>query len=247
MAKLNPKVIFHDDHVIAVAKPPGLLSIAHRFDLNQPHLAGWLSNQFGDIFPVHRLDRETSGILVFARNADAHRMLNQQFEDRTVVKEYRAICQGVFPSDERTIDLRLEYSDGRGRSVVTRSGKEAVSHVYVIERFKNATYLRIEIETGRTHQIRAHLEGIQYPLLVDAVYGGEEAFYLSSVKKRKFNLKRDTEERPLLTRTPLHSFRLNCDHPLNGERMTFEAPLPKDMSATLNQLRKWAGRTDQFN
>jgi 23S rRNA-/tRNA-specific pseudouridylate synthase len=109
----------------------------------------------------------------------------------------------------------------------------------VVERFKNYTLLEMNIKTGRMHQIRVHLQSESYPLAVDSVYGGEDAFLLSTVKLQRYKRGKESEERPLMSRCTLHSFRLSLDHPTSKERLSFEAELPKDFNAVIKQLRKW--------
>ncbi|MFQ5448233.1 MAG: pseudouridine synthase, partial [Saprospiraceae bacterium] len=119
-------------------------------------------------------------------------------------------------------------------------GKSSLTNYKVMERFQNYTLVEANIKTGRTHQIRVHFQSAGYPLAVDSLYGGKKAFYLSSVKQRKYHLGKNQEERPLMSRSTLHAARLTFEHPRTAERLTFEAALPRDFAAVLKQLRKWA-------
>ncbi|MEM9836590.1 MAG: RluA family pseudouridine synthase [Bacteroidota bacterium] len=236
--KLN--ILHQDDHLVVVAKPAGLLSVPDRFDPELPSLSHLLSRRIGTTaLPVHRLDRPTSGLLVFAKTTDAQRHLTKQFEERTVEKIYTAIVEGR-PRDPRgSIDQALAPHPAKlGRMMVSAKGKSAQTKYQVIDFFGNTSLLEIELLTGRTHQIRVHLAYIGHPLLVDPFYGNHSEFKLSSLKGRRYNLKRGEVERPLLARVPLHAGRLSFTHPATEERLTFSAELPKDMRATVAQLKK---------
>ncbi|MCB0548411.1 MAG: RluA family pseudouridine synthase [Phaeodactylibacter sp.] len=240
MAKLKPEILFEDEHLIVAHKPPGLLSIPDRFSPEKPNLMALLSQQYGKVWTVHRIDRETSGLICFARTEDAHRHLSLQFEQRTVEKTYLALLDGASLPDEGTIDRPLAASQNQpGKMVVAKKGKTAITHYKVVDRFRHFTLVEARIETGRTHQIRVHFESIGHPLAVDSLYGRREAFYLSEVKSKGYQLGRDQEERPLMSRLPLHAWKLALNHPHTNERLVFEAPLPKDFAAVLKQLKKW--------
>ena len=238
--KNQPKIIFQDDDIVIVNKPPNYLSIPDRFDATKPNLVRFLKNHFENIFVVHRLDKETSGVICFALNEAAHRNLNQQFEKRTTQKIYLALVNGNMHNDEGIIDKPIaKHGVIAGKMIVASRGKPSITHFKVVERFRNYSLLEMEIKTGRMHQIRVHLQSESYPLAVDAMYGGEEAFYLSKVKLQRYKSGKEQEERPLMSRTTLHSLKLSLNHPVTNERMTFEAELPKDFSAVIKQLRKW--------
>ncbi|MBC6993379.1 RluA family pseudouridine synthase [Lewinella lacunae] len=234
-------VLYQDEHLIVVNKPSGLLTIPDRYDPDIPNLMHLLGAQFGDpILAVHRLDRPTSGVLVVARNAETHRELNRQFEEREVDKIYHAIVEGQPGEAEVEVDEPIANNPGQtGRMMVSNKGKYAFTIFKQLESLGHQfSLLGVQIFTGRTHQIRVHLAYAGFPLLVDPFYGKRDAFRLSEIKGRRYNLGNDQEERPLLDRVPLHAARLAFDHPATGERMQFEAEMPKDMRAVLNQLRK---------
>lgn len=190
---------------------------------------------------VHRLDRETSGVLCFARNEAAHRHLSIQMEKHTSDKFYLALVDGVLHHDEGEIDKPIgEHPRVAGKMAVVLSGKPSLSFYRVLERFKRFTLAEVMIKTGRTHQIRVHFQSIGYPLAVDALYGRRSSFLLSEVKGKTYRSgKHQEEERPMMDRSSLHASRLRVDHPSTGERLEFSAPLPKDFNAILSQLRKW--------
>jgi len=237
---MKPDIIYEDEHLIVVNKQAGLLSIPDRAG-NKESLLGLLERQYGKVFVVHRLDRETSGILCFARNEAAHRHLSLQFEHHTSDKYDLALVDGVLHHDEGEIDKPIgEHPTISGKMAIVHSGKPSLTFYRVLERFKRFSLAEILIKTGRTHQIRVHFQSIGYPLAVDALYGRRAAFYLSEIKGKSYKSGKYTEEeRPMMERTSLHSSRLRLDHPVTGERMEFKAELPKDFAAILNQLRKW--------
>lgn len=238
--KVSPKIIFQDDDFVIVNKPPDYLSIPDRFVPTKPNLLGFLKERFEKVFTVHRLDKETSGIIIFALNEDAHRNLSQQFENRKTEKIYLALVKGSLYKDEGVIDKPIaKHSLVAGKMIVASRGKPSVTHYKVAERFRNYSLLEVNIKTGRMHQIRVHLQSESYPLAVDSLYGGDDAFLLSKVKLRRYKMGKSMEEKPLMSRCTLHSFRLSFDHPTTNERISFEAELPKDFSAVIKQLRKW--------
>lgn len=241
MPKNKLEIIHQDEDLIIVNKPAGLLTLPDRFKPKEkPNLKTQLDQQHGKVWTVHRLDRETSGLLVFALHEDSHRHLSQQFQERTVAKTYLALLDGCPAEASGTIDRPIGPNPAKaGQMMVVRKGKPSVSHYRVVEIFRQFTLAEFNIETGRTHQIRVHAAAIGHPLAVDAFYGRREALYLSEIKQRGFNLAHSREERPLLSRIALHASQLAIDHPSTQERLHFEAPLPKDFRAVLNQLNKW--------
>lgn len=235
------EIVYEDDDLVVVNKPANLLTIPDRFSPDKPNLYHMLGNEYGKIFTIHRLDRETSGILVFTKTEEAHKELSKQFMDRTVEKVYFALVDGVMHQPEGLIDKPLgPHPTHPEKMAVVHGGKPSRTNYKVTETFKNYTFIECSIETGRTHQIRVHLHAIGYPLAVDALYGRQSAFYLSKVKLRKYKIgKYVEEETPLMSRTTLHAGRLVFNHPTTGERMAITADLPKDFGAVINQLRKW--------
>lgn len=233
-------LIYEDDQILIVTKPAGLLTIPDRAG-NQNSLVTALQSKYGKVFIVHRLDRETSGILCFARNEAAHRHLSMQMEHHTADKFYLALLDGVLHHEEGEIDKPIgEHHYIPGKMAVTNSGKASLTFYRAVERFQRFTLVEAQIKTGRTHQIRVHFQSIGYPLAIDALYGRREQFLLSEIKGKKYKSGKFTEEeRPLMERTSLHAARLRLQHPVTGEMMEFTSELPKDFAAMLNQLRKW--------
>ena len=233
--RLRPEIIFSHPQYVVVNKPARLLSVPDRYDSSIPNLQHILQKQYGKIYPVHRLDRSTSGLLLFALDASFFRYISRLFETRQIEKKYLAIVQGVPSIEEGTIDAPILSLPGKNKVVVHARGKASVSRYRLLEVFQTFSLLEVSIESGRTHQIRVHLQSIGHPLLVDPVYGGQQSFFLSEVKPKYRGDK--SEERPLLIRTPLHAHHLSFRDE-KGEMMSFEAAAPKDMKATLQQFRK---------
>jgi len=233
------EVLHEDEYLLAVNKPARLLTLPDRFNAEKPNLLHWLQQRYPAIFVVHRLDRETSGILLFAKTPEVHAALNKAFEDRKVEKTYLALVLGRLLPAEGTIDRPIiPHPAGDGRMTTAARGKSSVSHYRVLRHFRAYSWVEVRIDTGRTHQIRVHMAWQGHPLAVDPLYGGGEGVTLSSFKE-SYRPPRGREERPLIDRVPLHAARLGLTHPVTGETLTLEAPLPKDLQATLNQLERW--------
>lgn len=238
--KKKISILYEDDQIIIVNKPAGLLSIPDRYDPKKFNLYHQLQNLYAEVFIVHRLDRETSGAICFARTAAAHRHLSGQFEKRRLQKNYLALVDGIPNPEEGFIDKAIAPHPTRpGRMIADNNGKPAYTDYRLIESFRVYSLLEVRIKTGRTHQIRVHLSAIGHPLIVDSFYNRREAFFLSELKVKKYRLGRGQEERPLIARASLHAHRLTILHPETNRETTFEAPLPKDLKAAINQLRKW--------
>ncbi|MEZ4962465.1 MAG: RluA family pseudouridine synthase [Saprospiraceae bacterium] len=238
--KHNFDIIHEDEDIIVVNKPPFLLTIPDRFAPEKPNLFHQLNQQFGKVYIVHRLDKETSGILVFAKNETAHKELSRQFQERTTDKVYFALVEGNMHQEEGVIEKAIAPHPAHpDRMIIMAKGKPSVTHYKVAEHYKNYTLVEANIKTGRTHQIRIHFQSIGYPLAVDALYGRKDAFFLSDVKLKKFRLGKEEEERPMMIRSSLHASKLTFEHPGTGEQITFQAELPKDFAAVVKQLRKW--------
>ncbi len=221
-------VVFEDEDVIVVNKPVGLVvhpapghpdgtlvnALLH-------HCGGSLSGINGVIRPgiVHRIDRDTSGLLIAAKNDGAHLALADQLKDHSLYREYEAVAVGGFKEDAGTVDLPIarHQTDRKRMAVNHMTGKRAVTHWTVLERFSGYTHLQCRLETGRTHQIRVHLAHLGHPVLGDPVYGGVRKGF------------------PELTGQCLHARRLSFLHPRTGERITVESPLPDYFTATLTR------------
>ena len=236
--KERPKfdVLYEDARIIVFDKGSGISTIPERY-IKGISLKEIAEEKLGRLWTVHRIDKDTSGCIVFARDAEAHKLLNDQFEHRQTKKIYAAILEGQLADDEVTVDIPLAQDTQRlGTMRPTARGKESVTVLRVRERFNGFTYAEAEPVTGRMHQIRVHAKAIGTPLLVDPLYGNRTEFLLSSIKRKFKDYGRD--EKPLIDRLTLHAERLTITHPGTSEPMMFEAPLPKEFKAVLNQLRK---------
>lgn len=242
--KKNIEIIYEDECIVAVNKPADILTIPDRFRADIPNLKDYLKAKYEEIFTVHRLDKETTGVILFAKDAETHRSLNIQFEKNEVVKHYHAIVGGTFDKDEMDIDIPIAPDPRRkGLMKPNALGKECFTHVKVLEKFRVATLLECTPKTGRQHQIRVHLSAIGYPLLVDADYGRQKEFKLSTIKRR-YNLAKDTDEKPIMTSTTLHSRSITFKHPVSGVETTITAEYPKKFAALLQLLKKYSAYTE---
>jgi 23S rRNA pseudouridine1911/1915/1917 synthase len=247
-AEAIPLEFLHVDELMAaIDKPPGMvvhpakgnwrgtLAGAIKWHLGREGTAG-LSSVGGPTRPgiVHRLDRDTSGVIVVARTEAAHKSLARQFEQRTAEKTYLAITQPAPSLDSDEIDRPIGIHPYQREKMAIRRGhatsREAVTRYEVIERFPAAALVRVRPRTGRTHQIRVHLQAIGAPVLADELYSGR-----STIPPGFFGGAVDGE--PLLTRQALHAASLAIDHPGHGGRVCFEAPLPGDLHKVLEALR----------
>jgi len=231
-------VIYSDDSLLVVDKLAGMLSIPDRYDPDAPVAASELRSTWGKLFVVHRLDKDTSGVLIYARDPESHKALSAAFESRSVSKTYRALVRGDPAWDETTCDLPLRPDGDRlHRTVVdANNGKRSATSFIVVARYRNCALVEAKPETGRTHQVRVHLAALGHPCLCDPLYGDGAALLLSKLKRR---WKGDPlDERPLLARSALHALSAEFPHPVSGAVVEVEAPMPKDMRAALAQLEK---------
>lgn len=221
-----PKVIYSDQDILVVDKPAGLLSLPDGYDHSLPYLAAVLMPEFGRLWVVHRLDRDTSGVMVLARSPEAHRSLNEQFESRRTEKIYHAIVVGSPTWETIGVDLPLRVDgDRRHRTVIDReAGKPAFTGMRCLERFRGYTLIEAQPHTGYTHQIRAHLAAIGHPIAGDTLYNRRR------VKPEQLII-------PGLPRVALHARSLTFDHPISGERLSFVASYPIDFERALDRLR----------
>jgi len=236
----RPTVLHVDADLLVIDKPAGML-----FGPGGGHYVG-----VPDVLPggpplvadepflhVQRKDPETSGVVVYARHQSAAQRLREQFADGQMETTYLALVSGFIERDGQ-IDLPLYYErrTGRVRSSPGR-GEPALTRYRVLERVAGNTWIECRVSAERTHQVRAHLQAIGHPLTVDPEYGGGQAVMLSAYKSG-YQPSRRHEERPLIGRLTLHTARVSLLHPTHGERVWFESPLPKDLRATLTQLRR---------
>lgn len=217
------QVIYQDDAILVINKPSGLLSIPDGYDLTLPHVAGCLSTEFGKVWIVHRLDRETSGVMLLARTKASHRELNLQFEHRQVIKVYLAFITGQPEWNNRTADAPLMVNgDRKHRTIVAPlTGKASQTDFQVLQRFSWGCLIQAKPHTGYTHQIRAHLAFLGYPILGDELYRGS-----GSNQKSKGDSRNPP---PAIHRLALHAFSIEFSHPTLQEPKRFTAPLPENL------------------
>ncbi len=239
--KIRDHILQETDNWVAINKPSGLLSIPDR-EGKEVSLKIILKETYGDIFTVHRLDKDTSGLIVFAKNELAHKHLSQQFaregENKATRKIYQGLVIGSLAEKTGSINAPIaEHPAQNGSMIVHRKGKESLTDYDVIADFGIYSHVQFQIHTGRTHQIRVHMKDIGHPIVCDALYGDGKPVLVSALKT-KFKLAKDVEEeRPILGRLALHAFQLSFED-TDGTTVELEAELPKDMRATLQQLGK---------
>jgi len=229
-----------DDELIGVDKPAGVVSVPGRAgEFCLPDLLRLMPDFKSDepLRVVQRLDKETTGVIVYARTLAAQRELTRQFAAREVEKIYFALVSGYVEGDGE-VDLPLAFDQRAGRvRVDPRRGKPARTCFRVLQRVAGNTLLECRPLTGRTHQVRVHLAAIGHPLTVDPLYGGGEAVWLSQ-HKAGYRPSGRREERPLIDRVTLHAQSLTLTHPATGQELQLTAPLPRDLRAALRQLER---------
>ncbi|NOT36721.1 MAG: RNA pseudouridine synthase [Saprospiraceae bacterium] len=231
-------ILFENNDFLIVDKPSGLLSIPDRFDIEKENLSTLLSSQFGEIFTVHRLDKETSGVICFAKNKDSHKTLNEMFENRDIDKRYYAICEKSPPEEIGIIDAPIAHSHSQsGKMCIHSRGKESITKFKLLKQWKNFCLIECKLETGRTHQIRVHLAYIDCPIACDSLYGNIQIITIQDLKRKSKLSKSEEEFKPLMNRTALHAHSIGFSW--KKEQILVTSELPKDMRALVNQLDKW--------
>lgn len=226
-------ILFENDDFFLINKPPHTATLDERHTDKADSMLRLAKTWWPDAQVGHRLDKETSGVLIFAKHPEAYRHISMQFEHRQVTKLYHAVSGGIHDFQGVIVNLPiLPLKTGVVR-IDKAEGKEAETVFNTIDVFKAHTLIECIPFTGRMHQIRIHLQCVKAPIVMDELYGGPK-IYLSDIK-RKFKLAKNSEEQPLISRVALHARALNFAL-MNGERQHVEAPYPKDMEALINQL-----------
>jgi len=239
-------VVFEDNAIIVLDKPSPFLVLPDRYDELAPNLYEILNGELGRIFVVHRIDKETSGLIVFAKTPEVHKALSEQFEAHSVEKTYEAIVRGFPEKMTGRIDLPIREKHPGFMALDWKKGKPSITKFMVLQEFEAFAHLEVAPETGRMHQIRVHLKLIGLPIVGDPVYGGGKGFFLSEIKakyKVKVEDEMEIEEKPLLARTALHASRLTFKHPVEGKKVTFKSGPPKDMRSVVRMLAKYRPRS----
>lgn len=213
------QIVHSDPYILVVNKPAGLPVLPDGWDQSAPYLVKMLEEQFGKIWVAHRIDKVTSGVIVFALTAEAHRALNIQFEKHEVEKVYHALVNGVPKWEEKVTKFPLRVNVGRRHRTVVddRSGVPAETRFRLLERYQASALVEASPMTGRTHQIRVHAYALGHPLLGDVLYSAPET--------------------DLISRPALHANSLTLTHPETGKRLTFQADYPYDFQSVVRLLR----------
>lgn len=211
-------VIYQDQHILVLNKPAGIPVLPDGWEKDSPYLVKMLEEEFGKMWIIHRLDKITSGVMVFARDAESHRALNMQFENHEVEKVYHAIVEGNPTWEERTAKhpLRVNVGHKHRTAVDDRNGKPSETRFRLRELYQAAALVEAMPKTGRTHQVRVHAKAVGHPLVGDVLYGAAES--------------------NIIARPALHALSLTLTHPNTHERLTFKAEYPQDFATALKLL-----------
>ena len=235
-------ILYEDEHLLVVNKPAGMVThpaYAHYTGTLVNALlyhAGQLSTRTDPMRPgiVHRLDKETSGLMVIAKTDAAHANLARQFARRTIDREYWAIVWGRFEDDRGMIETLMGRSKSdRKKMAVVEGGKEAITEYVVLEQFEYLSLIRLKLRTGRTHQIRVHLAHINHPVFGDPTYNGRHILYGPRTPQQKAQVQ---ELLKLIQRQALHAKTIGFFHPSSGQKSFFDSDLPEDMTSVLRTL-----------
>ena len=230
---LTDHILFEDDAYLVINKPSGLSSLNDRND--PANLLTIIRNHYPGATLAHRLDKETTGVLIVAKTDEAYRVVAMQFEERSVKKIYHAVVDGTPKYEYQEVDAPIErLNDGTVK--ISGRGKPSLTYLNTLETYRFHSLVAAMPVTGRTHQIRIHLSLMGTPITGDSVYGGKP-FLLSSLK-RGYKTGKEGEERPLISRVALHAKKIEFQG-LNGHPIRAEAPYPKDFKALLNQLERF--------
>lgn len=230
--KFEDLILLENTDFMVINKPPYLSSLDDRHEAQ--NILDLAKTYWEDAQLCHRLDKETSGCLVIAKHAEAYRHLAMQFENRQVEKIYHAVAEGIHDFQHLLVDRNLA-ANNKGIAKVSKEGKPAQTIVHTLKTYFAHSLLSCSPITGRLHQIRVHLAYLKAPICGDSLYGGKPLFL--SALKRRFNLKKDTDELPIMQRVSLHAFSIQFLG-LDGKKIAIHAPYPKDFQVLVQQLEK---------
>ena len=233
--KFSELIIHEDENLIVINKPPFIASLDER-EGGEVNILRLAKKYHADAQICHRLDKETSGVLLIAKNPETYRLVSIEFEKRRVNKIYHAIIQGTHIFKDLKVDLPILNQGNKNVSIDRANGKQAETIFNSIKYFKHYTLVECKPITGRMHQIRIHLATQHAAIVGDAMYRGKPV-YLSQIKKRGFTMAKDQEELPIMKRFALHSKKV--DFTIDGKYYEFEAEYPKDFATLLKQLEKF--------
>lgn len=235
------EILYENEDLLIANKPAGLLVVPDRFDQDIPSMNRVLEQQLGQrVWVVHRLDRNTSGVICFAKNEEMHRYLSKVFQEHNAGKHYVGLVNGRLLQEEGVIESPIsEHPTKKGTMVIAKRGKPSITEYKLEQAWPLYSLVNFTILTGRTHQIRVHMQSLGHAIVCDDIYGDGKPFLLSKIKKNYHLSNKYENERPLLSRLALHAKKLSLPME-DGSTLTVEAPLPKDINACVNQLNKWA-------
>lgn len=233
--KFTDLIIHEDDNLIVINKPPFVASLDER-EGGEVNILRLAKKYYADAQICHRLDKDTSGVLLIAKNPETYRLVSIEFERRRVNKIYHAIIQGTHTFDNVKVDLPILNQGNKNVTIDRANGKPAETIFTSLRYFKNYTLVECKPITGRMHQIRIHLATQHAAIVGDSMYRGKPV-YLSQIKKRGFTMAKDQEELPIMKRFALHSKFVNFT--IDGKEYAFEADYPKDFATLLKQLEKF--------
>jgi len=235
IARFEDLIIHEDEHLIAINKPPFLASLDER-EGERTSVIRLAKRYHPDAQVCHRLDKETSGVMLIAKDPETYRMVSMAFERRKVSKIYHAVIEGIHVFEDLLVDLPILNLGNKHVTIDRNNGKRAETYFRSLRYFQHYTLVECRPVTGRMHQIRIHLATQHAAIVGDVMYRGKPV-YLSQLKRKGFNLGRDQEEQPIMKRFALHAHQLQLT--LNEQPYAFEAPYPKDFATLLRQLEKF--------